>query len=244
MNSTNCGFFLVGGRSFLSRVGVVSPSSKNRMADLTPLGATAPVKQPTMLSDFTLSQSGWLDDAVGQAHEALIGAGGRTSQVIVLSLEGNTLGATMIGASGAFSASYDKGVTVGDFTRANVEYALSGRVDDMAVIVSPYQARTTAGNTESTPVDNGASSAAGGAAYLAVSDLTLGGYTNLVVKIRHAAVATFADLVTFTAVTAAPTALAPAAVAGTVNRNLAISWAWTGAGSGTSATFVVGFARN
>jgi hypothetical protein len=29
----------------------------------------------------------------------------------------------------------------------------------------------------------------------------------------------------------------------TVNRYLAISWAWTGAGSGQSATFTVAFAR-
>ena len=242
MNSTDVGFFLVGGRSFLSRVGTLAPVSKSPVRDITPLGATAPVKAPNMMSEFALAQTGWFDDAVGQSHEGLKGAAGRTSQVICLSLEGNTLGAVMIGASGALVADYTKGVQVGEFTRADVEYSLSGRVDDQPLILAPWAARTTAGDTTSTPVDNGASSAAGGAGYLAVTSLTLGGYTNLIVKIRHAAVSTYADLVTFAAMTDIG-AQAPAAVAGTVQRNLAISWAWTGSGSGQSATFVVGFAR-
>jgi hypothetical protein len=89
-----------------------------------------------------------------------------------------------------------------------------------------------------------ASSPSGGAGYLQVGALVLGGYTNLVVKIRHSTNnSSFTDLITFTAVTASYTAQR-IAVAGTVNRYLATSHAWTGAGSGMSADVMVGFCRS
>lgn len=85
----------------------------------------------------------------------------------------------------------------------------------------------------------------GGAAYLAVSALALGGYTNLDVRVQHSADhSTWADLSAFTVVTAAPAAERKVvSAATTVNRYLAAIWSFTGAGSGPSATFVVGFHR-
>lgn len=85
----------------------------------------------------------------------------------------------------------------------------------------------------------------GGSGYLQVSALTLGGYTDLTIKVQHSADnVTFVDLVTFTAVTSAPTAERKTVASGTtVNRYLAASWAFGGAGSGPSATFMVGFSR-
>lgn len=82
----------------------------------------------------------------------------------------------------------------------------------------------------------------GGAGYVACSALTLGGYTNLAVKVRHSQDdATYVDLVSFAALTA--TGAERKTVAGTVYRHLAASWAFTGSGGAHTATFVVGFAR-
>lgn len=85
----------------------------------------------------------------------------------------------------------------------------------------------------------------GGSAYVSCSALSLGGYTNLVTKVQHSADNnTFADLVTMTAITAAPAAEQKTVAAGTtVNRYLAASWSFTGGGGAHSATFMVGFSR-
>jgi hypothetical protein len=86
------------------------------------------------------------------------------------------------------------------------------------------------------------STQAGGAAYLQVTALSLGGYTNVVAKVRHSADdSSYVDLVTFAAKTAIGSERAT--VAGTVYRHLASSWAFTGSGSNPSVTFMVGFAR-
>lgn len=83
----------------------------------------------------------------------------------------------------------------------------------------------------------------GGNGYLQVTALTLGGYTNVVVKVRHSADdVTYADLLSFVAVTAV--GAQKVAVAGTVNRYLAASHAFGGAGSGQSVTYFAGFARS
>lgn len=85
----------------------------------------------------------------------------------------------------------------------------------------------------------------GGAAYLQVSALTLGGYTNFAPLVKHSTDnVTFTTLGTFSVVTAAPNAQRLVVAAGTaVNRYLAMSWSYGGAGSGQSVKFFVGFAR-
>jgi hypothetical protein len=83
-----------------------------------------------------------------------------------------------------------------------------------------------------------ASTINGGAAYLAVSDYS--GFTNVVVKVRSSADdTTYADLITFSTVTAAPFAERQT-VAGTVDRYLCVTGTVTGSGS---ITPFVGFAR-
>lgn len=83
----------------------------------------------------------------------------------------------------------------------------------------------------------------GGAGYLQVTDVTLGGYTNVLVKVRDSADdITYGDLLSFTAVTAR--SAERVAVAGDVERHLAIGWDFVGSGTGQSITFFAGFARN
>jgi hypothetical protein len=102
----------------------------------------------------------------------------------------------------------------------------------------------TVGGTGGTAVQGG--SHLGGAAYLQVTSLTLGGYTGVTVKVRDSADdASYADLATFATVTAAPNAQRVALSAtAAVARHLAIGVDFEGAGAGASMTFMVGFCRN
>jgi hypothetical protein len=92
-----------------------------------------------------------------------------------------------------------------------------------------------------TAVDNLALTTNGGVATLHVSAIA-GASPNVVYKVQHAAVSTYADLVTFTAVTAANSFQRVEVAAGTtVNRNLRILI--TDGGTTSSVTGLVTFAR-
>lgn len=140
----------------------------------------------------------------------------------------------------------DHGLTTGDTV------IISGHSGSTPSINSEYAATVTGLKTFTIPVNvtgggTGGSfvrgkTQAGGTGFLQVSALTLGGFTNAVVKIRHSADgSTFADLITFAAATGRTAERA--VIAGTVNRYLSVTIDFTGAGSGQSCTFFVGFAR-
>jgi hypothetical protein len=88
---------------------------------------------------------------------------------------------------------------------------------------------------------------AGGAGYIQVLGLDLADHTHCVVKIRDAAVGTFADLVTFTNIdeSNAPDGrfAGRVEVAGAVDRNLAVSVAFEGGSEQGSIDLWVGFTR-
>lgn len=88
--------------------------------------------------------------------------------------------------------------------------------------------------------DNLASTANGGVGFLHVTAMA-GGAPNVIVKIRHAAVATYADLVTFVASTGVSSQRIVIAPGTTVNRNLRVEVAENG--TTTSTTFQCSFAR-
>lgn len=90
--------------------------------------------------------------------------------------------------------------------------------------------------------DNGAATTNGGVAFLHTSAIA-GASPNAVIKIQHAAVSTYADLVTFSAVTSLATGFQRIVVAAgtTVNRNLRATI--TEGGTTSSITPSVSFAR-
>ncbi len=90
--------------------------------------------------------------------------------------------------------------------------------------------------------DNLAATTNGGVAFLHVKEI-LGAAPNAVIKIQHAAVATYADLVTFSAVTALTNGFQRVVVAAgtTVNRNLRVTI--TEGGTTSSISPSVSFAR-
>ena len=142
------------------------------------------------------------------------------------------------------------GLTTGDVV------VITGHAGSTPAINGAYTVTVTGSSTFTIPVNvtvSGtggtvvrAASTNGGYGHLHVKSLTLGGYTNLTVLLKHSLDnVTFVTLGTFTVVTASPIAERLAIAAGTaVYRYLASSWSFTGAGSNPSATFLVGFKRD
>jgi hypothetical protein len=240
-NSTDVGFFLVAGRNLLSALTTFRDKATAVIEETTPLGVSAPTHAFVGIIRSTFNLSGFYDDATGSQNAALVG-NEATSQVVCYAPAGNVLGRSLVGMAGAFLNTHERIVQLEKFHKATATAEVSGN-REQGVILQPWASKTTAGNTEATSVNNAADSAAGGAGYLHVGALVLGGYTNLVVKVRHSANnSSFTDLITFTAVTSSYTAERKT-VAGTVNQYLATSHAWTGAGTGMSADVMVGFCR-
>ena len=239
-DSSQVAFFTVDGYSLLgfsSRI--TDPGARLQTVDRTALGETVSRKKMLALIDpVTIAQEGFFDDAAAASHEALKNKRG-TDQVLCYGVQGNAIGSHFVGAV-APQAKYDPLISKGDMHRTRAEWECTQR--ESGLIVAHLAARTTAGNTQATPVDNGAASSTGAVAYLAATALTLGGYTNLAVKVRDSADnVTYADIGSFTVRTTV--GAERIVIAGTVRRYLAISWAWTGAGAGQSFTGLVGVAR-
>lgn len=211
--------------------------------ETTALGDSATEHTYTGIQKATLTQQGFYDDAAA-GQNAAFAANIGTAPVLCFGIEGNTIGEKFIGYSGAMQVTWERIANRGQLHKANARYDGSGIVEE-GLILQDHSAETGAsGDTTASSVDNSASSASGGSGYVQVSALTLGGYTNAVIKVRHSADnVTYADLIAFTAVTAAQTAERKT-VTGTVNRYLAASYAFTGAGSGQSVTYMAGFKRN
>lgn len=194
------------------------------------------------VKQWQITQNGFYDDAALSSNVALVSSVGST-RVMCYGLEGHTVGKKFVGGAGAVQTNFQRVVTRGELHKANATYQGSGRLWD-GVILHELSAETADGDTEGADsVDNAASSSNGGAWFVQVTALTLGGYTNLTVKLRHSADdITYADKDTATAVTAAPAAEART-LTSTINRYTATSWDFTGTGTSPTATLFVGLAR-
>lgn len=240
--SADVGFLIIGGYDLLGDSTTLDTAIEQVLEETTPLGAAWPTHAQAGLKRGTFAQGGFYNDATGKSNEALVSLSG-TARVGLVSHAGNTIGRNFQGFAGLVQSKYQRQVSLGALHKGQSEHAVTGQFEE-GVILHALGAETAAsGNTDASSVDNGASSANGGAAYFAVTALVLGGYTNVALKVRHSADdVTYADLATATVVTAAPAA-ERVAVAGTVNRHLYASWAFNGAGAGQSVTFVAGFCR-
>lgn len=242
-SSKDC-VLLIDGYNVLGVTTQINYSAEAITKEMTPLGADWEEHTYTGINRAEITQEGFYDDATGSINDALSEKQG-LERVMCLGLEGNTIGRKFSGFRGAMETKFTRIASRGDFHKANAEYMGSGITEDGRVLHA-LTARTAGGNTEGagTRVDNGAQTTAGGAAYLQLSALTLGGYNNILIKVRQSDDGTvWEDLTSFTAVTTAPNKECKV-IAGTIKRYLAVSWAFTGAGSGPSATFFVGVVRS
>lgn len=205
--------------------------------DTTVFGDTWQEQQPTGNLKSSIAIEGFYDDTLLSGSDAALVS--KIANVRVLSY---LVGPNFRGFSGAVESKYARTAVMDKFTRFTADFATSGPVEHGVSVKSGTV--VAAGDSTAASIDNGALSSAGGAGYLSVSALTLGGFTNLAAKVRHSVDnAVWVDLIAFTAVTAAPAAERKT-VAGTVNRYISGAWAFTGAGAGESATLSIGFVRN
>lgn len=197
------------------------------------------------LGSVVLEATGGIyDDETAGIVDALQ-AKGETRQLVGFGMSGHVspYGQKCVMLDGTYAAVWKRMAKRDGLHHAHATHKVTGaRLE--GVVLHGIVSESAAGNTEgAASVDNGGSSSDGLTADLHVPALTLGGYTNVVVKVRHSADdVTYADLITFAAVTSAG-ASERATAAGTVDRHLAVSWAYTGSGSGQSVTPVVLAAR-
>ena len=197
----------------------------------------------------TLSFAGLIDatNTAGTSDkefEAILGSA--THPVLTVAIEGGTIGNRAIIAR-ANETSYTMATPVADVNSLTADFQCSadptnnvefGVASAVQLATGASIAHGSLGNLAS--VDNGASSANGGAALLHVPTNTVDGATTI--KVQHSADdAVWVDLVTFTAVGASTITSQLSAVTGTVNQYLRVTAST--AGSSGSITFMVSFAR-
>ena len=190
---------------------------------------------------WSASLEGHYDDDDGQTEDAFVGHEG-ADRVVALGIEGNAQGKKCL-CGIAITSKVVRKAGRGQLSKISAEFMGDGVLSD-AVIVQSLAAESGAGATSDGSLDNSASSSAGGTGYLQVTDLALGGYTSVTVKIQDSPDdSAWTDLITFTAVTADDFAQA-VAVTGTVDRYLRVELTLNGAGSGESITLLVAFERD
>lgn len=138
----------------------------------------------------------------------------------------------------AHESKHDIGAQIDALIMNNAEFTDNDGFD-FGVSLHTLTAEVTLPYT-GTASDNLALTSNGGVAFLHVTAIA-GGAPSVIVKIQHAAVATYADLVTFTASTAISSQRIVVAAGTTVNRNLRATV--TENGTTTSTTFQCSFAR-
>jgi len=212
----------------------ITVSGESDTAETSTLGSSAKTYISGM-KDATLSAEGYFSVDTGGSDVRLASQLG-TEVVFTVVLSADAVGAMGYGMS-AIETSYEAGAEIGGAVSVSIEgQSVVGQ--EPIRVLHALAAETATGTGAS--VDNGASSANGYAAYLHVTAAS-GTTPNLVAKVQHSADnSTWADLATFTAVTAA-NAYQRASGTGTVNRYLRAQFTITG--STPSFTFHLSAAR-
>jgi hypothetical protein len=164
---------------------------------------------------------------------------------------GNAIGDNLVAFVGVRTV-YETAPARGEFHKARATYLTAATGADQAPtppgktrIIAPLVARTTIGpaNTVSHDWGVGSTSTNGGSAWISMSAITLGGATNVVVKLRDSDDnITFADLATFNPRTTVGDERV--AIVGTVERYILTQWEFTGSPGGSqTATFTTGLSR-
>jgi hypothetical protein len=225
----------------------VDSSQSIETADTTGFGSSAK-SYITGLSDATLSLSGMFEQSASGSDAVLQTALGAAVTPIITIIQGSGVIGNVATLAKAHETSYSISTPVGDVVSISVDFnASTDTTSNLTYGLRNGKILTTGGSIAFgalgglTSVDNAASSSAGGVANLHVTANTItGGATTIKVQ-SSADNSTWADLVTFTAVTASTLAVQQTAVSGSVPRYLR-AFAST-AGTAGSITFNVGFAR-
>lgn len=209
------------------------------MLDTTVLTSTSEECMPSGLKDGTIQVAGLLDNvnAGTTGQHAQIGGmiGSSAEDVLSFAPNGFALGQPVESCL-VREASYK----ISSATKAVCSWTLDGNIDGAPDTgISLADLAQISGTTTGTGVDNAASTANGGAGFLHVTQYA--GITNVVFKVQHSVDnSAWADLATFTIVTAVGSERKEVAAATTVNRYVRALATVTGVGT---CTFAMAFAR-
>jgi len=233
------GFVLLGGRSLAGYLTEIADGQEIVLKETHGLGDTA--DQWAVVGTNGQVMSNVKLTAIYNSTDLITAVDVATTQELMYNLQGNTINEDFVGIDGVKGTVVRNGQKE-EFHTVEIDFKAENAMDK-GVVLAHLTARDDT-FVATTTVDNSASSANGAVGYLGVSALTLGGYTNIIVKIRDSTDdISYADHITFAAVTAAP-ASERLTSTGTVNRYAHVTITWTGAGSGETCTFAVGMRRN
>lgn len=225
------GFVLLGGRSLADYLVEIQDTFEAMVEETTGLGIAADTWAAVGVNKFLANLKG-----IYNSTDFVTAFEVTSVQELMYCLEGNTIGNEGMGVD-SVRAEIVRQATRDALHRLEASFKATTSADK-GKVMADHVARDDQ-SAVTTTVDNLASSTLGAVGYLGVSALSLGGYTNIIVKIRDSTDDnTFADLITFTAVTSAP-ASERKIVTGTVNRYAHTSVTWTGSGSSETATYAV-----
>lgn len=247
--SDDVGFVLLGGYNLLSNVTDFAHNAEAMTEETHTLGDSWVEQSYVGLRRTDLSLNGFYDDAALRSVEALVGKAG-TGRVLSYALEGNTVGKNVVSLASGVEANVSRVASRGAIHKLNTTLQGSGAAEEGKILLPLGTTNSATGNTQSTPVDHGASSTGGGAGVWQLGALVLDTATGLIAWVRHSSDdLTYATLVAFTRATS--TAVVPGAerveTTAAVERYLAAAWEFgTTAASGgatRSMTSMISFAR-
>jgi hypothetical protein len=237
------GILLVDGYNVLSnKLTSLSEKASSEMTDTTGLGDTAYETAPVgKVTTEVVQEGAFFDTTANYSHAAFSGSvptsPQATARIMCLGFAGQTTAYPFVGIEGAYSDAYEVLAELGSLQKVNVTYALTG-TRSAGVILQPLAAQTDSWDTTSSPVDNSASTSAGGVGFIQCTAAS--GFSAFIGKVRHSSDdVTYSDLLSFTDNVSAPFA-ERVSVSGTVNRYLSFTGIITGTGS---ITIFAGFSR-
>jgi hypothetical protein len=187
------------------------------------------------LGDGTISTSGMFDSTAGASDAVITGALGQDDNTFTVLPDGKTVGARAVLANGQLT-SYEVSSPVGDVVAISAEVQADGGLYHGSVL----NAATVTATGTAVSVDNSASTSNGVLANLHVTANDHDGSASFAVQ-HSADDSVWADLVTFTTVSASTTSGESITSTGTVNRYLRA--AHTLGGSSGSITYTLTAAR-
>lgn len=189
------------------------------------------------LADGTISTSGLFDSSAGASDAVLRGLIGQEDNTFTVLPEGATAGNRAVIANGQLT-SYEVSSPVGDVIAISAEVQADGGLLHGVALTGLVSTGSASATT--TGINNGASTGNGGLFNLHVTANTRDG--SATIKVQHSSDdVTYADLVTFTGVSASATGGESITSTGTVNQYLRTLS--TLAGASGSVTYQVSAAR-
>ena len=228
---------LVGQFDLSAYINEANPSMSLETAETSTFGTSAKT-YITGQNDGTISFSGFFDgdaNAIAEVFENIIATD--ATPVITIAYDGGYARGNRASLAQGKQTSYEVSAPVSDVVSLNGEFQVTGGLRQGVLLIANV---TDSSSTNQNEVDNATSTSIGATANLHVTANTRN--ANSVIKVQHSAdKVTWADLITFTTVSATTTTSQSLTASGTVNRYLRVT-STLSAGTG-SITYTVALSR-